>query len=225
MLKPQKKITKKEIKEDKFVKFALETKAYLEENSKQVSIVLGAILIIVIGYLFYSYQHGQTMEKASALLGEAQAEYQNLNNSKAKKLLTELIDQYSGTRPANQGLLLLANIYFNENNTEEAVKYFQQFIDSYGDDDFLMASGYAGYAACLEKQKKYAEAAKYYQKAQETAPEFVEAANYLYLAALNLEDAGNFDQARELLQKIIDDYPESNRVEDAKAQLILLASK
>ncbi len=218
-------MTKKEIKEDKFVKFALESKAYLEEHTKQVTFVMGVFLVIVVGYLFFSYQHGKSQQESSSLLGEAQAEYQNLNNQKAKELLLRLIENYGGTRASDQGLLLLANIYYNENNIEEAAKYFQEFIDSYDDDDFLLASGYAGYAACLEKQKKYSEAAEYYQKAQKTAPDFVEAPNYLYLAALNLIDAGEQGQAKELLQKIISEYEKSNIVDDAKAQLILMASK
>jgi len=44
MLKPKKKITKKELKEDKFVKYTLQAKTYLDENSKQVFYMVAGIL-------------------------------------------------------------------------------------------------------------------------------------------------------------------------------------
>ena len=49
MLKPKKsisKISKKDLKEDKFVKFTLQAKSYLDENSKQVFYMVSGILIV-----------------------------------------------------------------------------------------------------------------------------------------------------------------------------------
>lgn len=225
MLKPQKKLTKKEIKEDKFVQFTMQAKNYIEENARLVTIATSAVLAVIILFVGYSYFHGQSEQKAETLFGEAQMEYQNLNNLKAKNLLHRLEDEYSGTEEAAKGLFLLANIYFNENKTEEAAKYYQQFIDSYSNSPVLVASGLAGYAACLERMEKWAEAAEYYKKAQEKAPDFVEAPDYLYLAALNYAQAGNKEAAKEALEEITNRYKDSQRVADAQAKLILLAKK
>ncbi len=223
MLKPQKKLTKKEIKEDKFVQFTMQAKNYIEDNARMVTIVSAVIIAAIVIFTGYSYFHKQDVEKAETLFGEAQMEYQNLNNLKAKNLLHQLEDGYSGTEEAAKGLFLLANIYFNENKTEEAAKYYQEFIDSYSKSPVLVASGLAGYASCMERLGKWAEAAEYYKKAQEKAPNFVEAPDYLYLAALNYAQAGNKEAAKQALEYITTQYKDSNRIDDAKAKLILLA--
>lgn len=225
MLKPQKKIGKKELKEDKFVKTALQTKTFVEENYSKVLAVTAGVFGLIILIMAYSYIHGKNVESSSVLLGKAQLEYQNLNYSKAKNFLLDLFDEYAGTDAANQGLFLIANIYFQEKNIPEAKRYFEEFLDSYDGSSILLASGYAGYAACLENEQNYAQAAEYYLKAQRKDPLFVEAADYLYLAGKNLIRAGEFDRARAAFESIQEDYKESTRFNDAKAQLILLAHK
>ena len=226
MLKPQKKkITKKDLKEDKFVETALKTKTYLEENSKQVTIAVIAILAFVVLIMVYKNYHEQRVMKANALLGLAQVEYQNMNYAKARNFLNRLFEEYDGTDAAVQGYFVLANLNFEQEKYEEAEVAFKKFIDNYDGSKILKASGYAGYAACLEHRGAYKAAAKYYLKAQKAAPDFIEAANYLYLAGLNFAKAGQIDQSRDAFQLIVEKYEKSNRFNDAKAQLILLAKK
>ncbi len=225
MLKPRKKLTKKEIKEDKFVKTALQTRAFIEDNYRQVSIITGAVFGIIILIMVYTYFQRQSSEKSSAILGQAQLEYQNMNYTKAKQFLNRLLDEYSGTEAADQGMFLLANLFYQENNIEQAKQLYSEFIDSYGGSEILMASGYAGYAACLEKEERFEEAAEYYLKASKKAPEFVEAPNYLYLAGKNYLAAELPEEAKDTFQTIIKKYEDSDRFNDAKSQLILLAKK
>lgn len=225
MLKARKKFTKKEIKEDKFVKTVMETKAYLDENYKKVFTITAAVFAVVLITMFYFYMHSQDIEKSASMLGEAQLEYQNLNYSKAKSLLNRLLEEYSGTESAEQGTFLLANLYYQENNTQQAKELFEEFINSYGGSNILLASGYAGFAACIERESDFESAADNYLKAQKTAPDFVEAANYLYLAGRNYIKIENYQKAKEAFEKIEKEYESSTRISDAKAQLILLANK
>ena len=83
----------------------------------------------------------------------------------------------------------------------------------------------AGYAACLEQENNNKDAADYYIRAQKKAKNFIEAANYLYLAGLNYAVAEEYEDARDAFQKIVDDYESSTRQSDAKAKLIMLANK
>ncbi len=225
MLKPQKKLTKKELKEDKFVKTAMETRAFIEDNIKQVSIVTGIVFGLFILIMIYSYVHSQTKEQSFTLLGEAQIEFQNMNYSKTKALLNRLEDEYAGTEASEQGLFLLGNLEYQQGNIEQAAEAYQSFINSYDGSEILLAAGYAGYAACMEKQGKYEEAAQYYVKAKEAAPDFVEAPNYLYLAALNAISANKLDQAKNYLQQVTQNYKDSERLFDAKEKLAYLENK
>ncbi len=225
MLKPQRKMKKKEIKEDKFVKFTLETKSYIEENSKQVIMLSGGVFGIIILIMLYVYIHNGTINTATTLYGKATIEYQALNYSKAKAFLLDLTDEFSGTDAATQGMFLLGNIYYKEKDIADAKKYFQEFIDNYSDEDILLASGYAGLAACYAEEKDYESAAEFYKKAYEAMPEIPEAADYLYLAGLNYRKNGDFEKAKETFKKISQEFENSARSFDAKEELVLLAKK
>jgi len=225
MLKPRKKISKKEIKEDKFVEVALNARAYLEENYQRVSIIVISIFAVILIVMYWNYRENVKAEQSSALLGKAQLEYQNLNYSKAKEFIITLMEEYPGTEAAEQGIFLYANLLYQEKNYEEAKHYYKEFIDSYSGSNILIASGMAGYAACLEKENNYEEAAEYYLRAQNKAENFVEASDYLYLAGLNFKSAGNYEKAQEAFETIIEEYEDSERYSDAKAELILLANK
>ncbi len=225
MLKPKRKLSKKELKQDKFVSSALQAKGYIEDNYRQVTTVVLVILAIVVAIMGYRYYHNQQVEKALTILGKAQLEYQNGNLPKAQSFLNRLIQNYGGTNASAQGEFLLANIYYQQNNFAEAKRLFNNFIDDYDESKILIASGYAGYAACLEHEEKYAEAAENYILAQKKAPDFVEAPNYLYLAAQNYINIGQYAEARRWLEKIREDYPDSPRSDDAIASLIQLEEK
>jgi len=225
MLKPKKKLTKKEIKEDKFVQATMQAKAYVEENYQRVLGIVAGIFAVFLLIMVISYYRGQTEEASNALLGEAQLEFHNLNYTKAKAMLNRLMEEYSGTDAAEQGKFLIANLYYREGKYSEAKEYFSDFLDNYNDSEILVASAIAGYAACLAAEGNYAEAAENYRKAQEKAPDFVEAANYLYLAGLNYQKADQPEQAQEMFQMVVENYKDSSRYNDAKAQLIFLANK
>ncbi|MGD9899534.1 MAG: tetratricopeptide repeat protein [Calditrichaceae bacterium] len=225
MLKPRKKLTKKEIKQDKFVKLALEAKSFVDENYKQVVGTTLAVFGLFVIIMIYVYVHNQNVEEATTLLGKAQLEFQALNYDLSKDYLNQLTSDYSGTDAADQGRFLLANIYFEENNITYAKKMYKEFIDSYSKSSILLASGYAGYASCLEREKNYDEAASFYIKAQKKSPEFIEAASYLFLAGKCYTSAGKIDKAKEVFEKITMDYKDYDQSDDAKAELIFLTKK
>ena len=225
MLKPKKsisKISKKDLKEDKFVKFTLQAKSYLDENSKQVFYMVSGILIVVILIIVYVYVHKQNVEEAQGQLGIAQVEYTNLNYDRAIKRLERLIEDYSGTDEADQGMFLLANVLYQKEKYDEAKVHFEQFVDSYSGSKILLASGIAGLAACYEKEKNFLEAAEAYSKAASTAPYFVEADNYIYLSGICYNKAGNIDKAVEKFEFLVENNSKSKRLNDAKAQLTKL---
>jgi TolA-binding protein len=171
------------------------------------------------------YIHSNTISDATTLFGKATLEYQAMNYSKAKTFLEDLTSEYDGTDAATHGKFFLGNIYFKEKNISEAQNYFQDFIDSYGDSDILLASGYAGLAACYAAEKKYIDAAEYYENAYKAINELPEGANYLYLSGLNYRKAGDLDNAKEAFKKVSEEFKDSARSFDAKEELILLAAK
>jgi tetratricopeptide (TPR) repeat protein len=222
MLKPKRKVKRQNLKEDKFVKTTLQMKTYLDENYRQVVLtVLGvfAIVVILIGYRYYS---GQSETEAETNLGIAQVEYTNGNLDVAENRLLEILENYSGSDAADQAKFLLANINYQQKKYDLAAFYFEDFVDSYSGSDVLLASGYAGLAACREIEENFDEAGRLYEKAAQTAPDFTEADNYLYLSGLVYKKANEFEKARKQFEELVEKSNTTKRTRDAERQLVLL---
>jgi tetratricopeptide (TPR) repeat protein len=222
MLKPKKRVTKQDLKEDKFVTTTLQVKSYLDENYRQVVTVVLAIFALIVIVIVYGQLKGQASAEAQAELGIAQVEYTNNNLDNASERLIQLIQEYGGTDEAKQGMLILANIYFQQEKYQDAEFYFQEFVDSYSGSDILIASGYGGLAACKEIDGDFLTAAEMYEKAASTAGDYIETDNYFYLAGICFKKAGDTEKAKQMFKQIVDNSNTNQRVRDAETQLILL---
>ena len=225
MLKPKKNLTKQELKEDKFVKYTLLTKSYLDENYQKVMRSVLAVGVIIILFVFYYYNSQETEKEANSQLGIAAIEYANGNLQIASERLVRLIEEYDGTDASEQGMFILANIYFQQKKYTDAQTYYDKFVGSYKGSNILLASGYAGLASCEEVNSNFSEAADLYEQAAELAPEFPESDNYYYLSALCYKRVGDFDKARSLFKQLASDAKSSQRVSDAETQLVLLGNE
>ncbi len=72
MLKAKKKLTKKELKEDKFVLTVFKAKDFLEEHSRQIAYGVLAVVAVVLIVSFYNSSRKKAEEAASVMLTEAQ---------------------------------------------------------------------------------------------------------------------------------------------------------
>jgi outer membrane protein assembly factor BamD (BamD/ComL family) len=222
MLKPKKRVTKQDLKEDKFVKTTLQVKTYIDENYRQVVTVVLAIFAVIVILIVYGQLKSQTSAEAQAELGIAQIEYTNNNLDNASERLVRLIEDYGSTDEAMQGMLILANIYFQQNDYEQAEIYFREFVDSYSGSEVLLSSGYAGLAACMEIKNDFASASEYYETAADASDNYIEKDDFLYLSGICAVKAGNKDKAIEIFQRIVDDSEASQKVREAEVQLVLL---
>ena len=226
MLKPQKKkINKKDLKKDPLLDSLIKGQTFYDENKNSIIYLVIGVLAVVLIVMWGSSIMEETEMEAVSLLGKAQIEYDQFNYSKSRDLLNILKEGYSGTDAAEQGLFLLANLNFNEKRYEEARKLFKEFTGSYSGSELLLASGYAGIAACLETENDFRGAADNYYKAYNKVGSINQAAEYLYLAGINFQNAGDEEQARNMFQKVIDEFPDSQKKYDAQTKMILLAAK
>jgi len=226
MLKPQKrKINKKDLKKDPLLDSLMNAQSFYEGNKNSIIYAVAGALVIVLIIMWGTSIMEETEMEATTLLGKAQIEYDQFNYSKSRDFLNVLKEGYSGTDAAEQGNFLLANLNFNEKRFEEARVLFEDFTGSYSGNDLLLSSGYAGIAACQETENNYTGAAENYKKAYTAAGKLIQSAEYLYLAGLNFQNAGDANQAKDMFQKVIDEFPDSPKKYDAQTQMILIASK
>jgi tetratricopeptide (TPR) repeat protein len=219
MLKPKKKVGRQNLKEDKFIKFIMDAKSYLDENYNRILTYAGIMAAVVIIFFLLKYINTEKKEKASGILGIAQIEFNEGNFSKAAQRIKILLEEYGSTPEADQGRFLLANIYYQQKRYTEALPLYQEFIDSFTANDVMLASAQAGLAACYEVQKDFRKAGDWYVKAANTAGDFSEADNYRFLAGLCYKKAGDLPLAKKQFEKLTTD---SQKAREAETELILL---
>lgn len=215
MLTKQKKLVRKEIKEDKLVEFYYKSLNFFEENKNKVFTYLGAVAVVVIAViLFMNYKSGQNKEAAEHLSKVMQmydaGDYLGaIEGKKDVKMLglKDIVAQYGSTQNGETAKIYLANSYANLGKSDEALKYYEDYN---GNIDIYKAAALAGQAAHYSVNKEYDKAADLYMKASKVSKYDVMNADYIYQAGVNYFEAGEKEQAKNLLQTIKDDYKTSS---------------
>jgi tetratricopeptide (TPR) repeat protein len=214
MLTKQKKLSRKEIKEDKLVEFYYKSISFFEENKNRIFTFAGVIALVVIAViLFMNYRTGQNEEAASHLskvmdmydMGDFLGAVEGKKDVKLLGL-KEIVAQYGSTENGETAKIYLANSYANLGKTDEALKYYEDYS---GDIDIYIAASLAGQAGYYSAKNEFEKAADLYMNASKVSKSDVMNSDYIFQAAVNYFEAGNKDQAKNLLQTIKDDYKTS----------------
>lgn len=219
MLKARKRLTKRQIKEDKLVTYYFKVTDYLYRNSRNLASVAGAVAVIILALLIYTSKQREKDQDAVVAFMEAKAEYFAQNYESAANKLENLVQTYEGTPSANTALFYLGNAYFQLKKYDQAEAAFREYVDK-GDDKVLRVSAMAGVAASLEEMGQYREAAQMYQEAAEDYPDSFQAPENLMHAARCYARAGQTAVAVETLKTLLDRYSEASITNEAE---ILLA--
>jgi len=219
MLKPQKKINRREIKEDKLVTKYFETRQWIEENTKILSYVaIGLIGVAVIGFL-WSKNRADSNEKATTMLAKVAPYYDGsrydaaINGVPQEGIqgLQAIVDEHGSTQAGEIAKLYLANSYFAMKNYDKALEYYD---DISARDKMITASAYAGMAACYEVKSDFSQAASYFEKAASKNMTLVQAPENLQRSAVNYAAAGKKEKAVEILQTLKKEFPFSSYARD-----------
>ncbi len=219
MLKPYKKISKRELKQDKFVSYTLRAKEYAENNGRTLMWIGGFIVAVILILAYLAHSKSQANVKANELLARATFSYEQGNAQQGEELLKQLVDNYAGVIAAGQGCFYLAKIYWQQNDFANAKIYFKKYIDDYKDDILLTSAAYAGYGDCLLEEGNVKDAARNYEKAAQVDTESPQAPSFYYSAARAFLDAKDYQNARKVASIIVDNYDKSEY--KTKAEILL----
>lgn len=218
MLKPRKRLTKRQIKQDKFVTYYFKTQEFISQNSRYVIWGVSALAAIIIVSFIYSRKQLEREQNAVVELARARIEYFSQNYEAAVSILNNLVESYGDTESGKEGTYFLANTYFNQHSYDRAEELFKQYLNKDGD-LVLEAAALAGVAACYEEKGNLDEAARTYQEAAEKYSEGFMAPQNLYDSARCFLLAGNSQEAANILTKLIENYSNSQIKNDAELLL------
>ena len=130
MLKPQRKITRKEIKRDPFLETIDKIEYNFEQNKKTyLKIALGLIGVIISVNVLLNKQGQKDIDSNSAL-GIALLAFDNEDYENAKFQFETILSDFSGTNSSNIANYYLGKISFENNGLIKAESYLNEYLNN-----------------------------------------------------------------------------------------------
>jgi tetratricopeptide (TPR) repeat protein len=194
--------------------------SFLQENNKSLLFIAGAVVLLVLIYLWYQgvYLKGRAEEAASKMYKAEQfVGVDSLSNKAVKGEggypgLEQIAKEYDNTKSANLANLYLGGIYLRKGEYKQAIESLNKYSATGSPVADPLALGLLGDA--YSELKDYKQASTYYKKAADKASKFT---SPMFLKKLGLvnENLKDFKGAVDAYTKVKTQYPES-----AEAQLI-----
>ena len=200
------KLSKRQIKEDRFTVFMLTAKSQLQEYWQYVAIGVAAVVLIIVGVVYYVNSLESRELEASARFSEALQNYGTGQAQVAIMGLNQIVQDYGSSKVAEESTFLLGNINLLTRNYPEAVRYYELYLATYRDNVLNRSAALAGIATCLENQGQFIAAAAKFVEAIEEYPEGPMDVDYRMAVVRNSLAAGDVSQAREQLEYIQENY-------------------
>jgi len=224
----KKKLSRKQIQEDKLVTFYSKSLELFEEHKQKIIIGVGIIALIIFGVFWYINKVEEDNLEASKELAKVMpiynaGSYQEAIDGRPGTTvvgLKEIVKNYGSTEQGEEAKIFLANSYYYLGKYEEARKYYNDYS---GDNDILKAAAFAGIAACYEAENKYDMAAEFYEKAANVSQTNALNPEYLLNAGINYISANNKSKAKQLLLSVKDKYKNTIYFRDANRYLAELS--
>jgi len=221
-VKAVKRVTKKELKEDKLVTTYFKARQYLEEHQKiTLRIAGGTVLVIALAaFWFMSKSHAES--QASYELSMAILASQSGDAAALTQQFSQIAERYSGTASGDAARFYIARMKFQEHKPEEALQAYDDFLRHASKAGYLYPAALAGKGAALEDLNRFGEAAQFYLKAAEFKKDFFAEAGFRLDAGRCFAASGDKDRARQQYQYVLGHYPKTvyfQKAQDGLARL------
>lgn len=191
---------------------------YVQENKKSLSIIGGAIILVIGGYLGYiNFIVKPQEENAQKQMFVAERYFQNdsidlaINGDGNFPGFQQIIDDYGSSNSANLAHYYLGICFLKKGQYEKAI----EFLSGYdAEDDVTGAIALGGIGDANLELGKNEEALKYYKKAADWDDNSFTSPIYLKKQATVYELQGNYVSAVEVYEKIKKNFPTSSEGRD-----------
>ena len=220
MLKPRRKIIKKELKKDPYIEFLAKAKNNVDENKKlYMSLVLGTVGIIV-ALLFFRNNLQNSKDAGAESLGKALVTLASGDLDNATLQFEFIADEYDNNEAGTLAKYYLARAHFNDKDYLAAYSYLNQIAD----ENFKLAqfpvSIYKMLGFIALEDGDQAAAMDYYEQALEKSKIVQQEQSITLDLADVLLKMGDFGRSLELVQKVLGEADPRTPVNDRAEELI-----
>jgi tetratricopeptide (TPR) repeat protein len=207
------------------------TEQYLSENKRSLSIIGGAVLLVVGGYFIYNlYWVRPQEESAQKEMFVAERYFSQdsldlaLNGDGNFPGFLEIIDNYGSSKSANLAHYYAGVCFLKKGQYDEAIEYLSGYD---AEDDLTGAIALGGIGDAYLELGDQEAAVKYYKKAVNWDSNWFTGSIYAMKLAGAYELTGNWKEAKATYERIKKDYPQSTDARDierfiARAEAMLL---
>lgn len=152
------------------------------KSHRQATIYAAIVLALAAGLYGWTLLTARTAERSAGRdLEQGRLALDSKNYPLAASVLSRVVENYSGTHAAQEGMLLLAQVRLAQGQSQQAIELLQRYAPK-ADRDFR-AQAYALLGAAYENVARPKDAASAYATAADAAP-------FPFLRAQYLSDAG-----------------------------------
>jgi len=216
---PEKTSRRKELRQNIFVDLYAQALLFYEEYRRVAQGLGVALLVLVLAIPGYIYYHQQQEQAANQELGRILPVYEQqsyqlaLDGTGDRPGLLTIADEYSNTDAGNLATFYVANALYRLEEYDRALTYFERFEKS---QDFIGASAYGAQAAIHENKGNFERAAQLYEQAATQYTNKLTAPGFLLSAGQAYEEAGQYEAAMNVYQRIQEEYPDSEQASNVE---------
>lgn len=225
-----KRLSKEELESDPLIENYKRAADYYVANKTQILAVAIALLVLIGGFFGYKYYSSAQEDQAQELLAIAEQAYalgefeEALygNDFELTYGFDQIADEFPWTNAGNLANYYAAISSFELGDVDNAMIYIEEFDVPRG----ILGVGPLTFHAKLHLAKgdhtaaaeKFLQAANWDENGVTTPSNLFESAQAFYMA-------DNFDRARELVDRVINEYPESSKMAESQRLKGMLATK
>ncbi len=211
MLKPKRKILKKEIKRDPFLESIFSIKTHFTEKKQYYTRIILAVLAVFIMGSFYLKSQDTNRESAENILSKAMVSLALNDKDNAMIHLQEVIDEFGSTVAGRNASFYLGRIYLDKSEYDLALPYFEKYAAK-GRNPILTGSVYQALVNIYRSKQDLSNAIKFQKMCIKHSNSKEEKAwASLTLADLSLAN-GDKVTASELVKGILADFKNNNGI-------------
>jgi TolA-binding protein len=214
-------LSKEELQSDALLSFYGQSLLYYNQNKSKVigiTAALGLVIVLGIAYIFISIGNE---EKAQVLLSQAEQHFAvsdwdkalNGDASNGTAGFATIVANYGRTDAGNMAAYFAAVVSLNLGNNEDALMYIRKH-DAPND---VIGIGAVSLHATIEANAgNYKEAGNLYLKAANMAKSDSNSPQQLLLAAIHFMAGDLKSDAKKAVDRIINEYPDSQQAQEAR---------
>jgi len=189
--------------------------SFLEENSKSLLFIAGAVVVLIAIFFWYQnvYLKGRAEEasakmyKAEQYVGVDSLANKAINGDSGYPGFEKIAEEYNNTKSANLANLYLGGIYLRKGEYKKATEALGKYAETGSPVADPLALGMLGDA--YSELKDYKQAITYYKKAADKSSNKFTSPLFLKKLGLVYENQKDFASAEEAYTKIKTQYPSS----------------